>query len=135
MNVIKIGNIYGATGGNFAGNIYDIEGLCPSINTCGGGNREPIILKDMETNNKKKYSIRKLTPKECFRLMDFDDKDFEAAESVNANTNLYKQAGNSIVVGCLSAVFSQLHIQDKKTWNEMTLDERYELTKINKKDI
>lgn len=42
--------------------------------------------------------IRKLTPKECFRLMDFDDADFEKAEAVNSNTQLYKQAGNSIVV-------------------------------------
>lgn len=44
--------------------------------------------------------IRKLTPKECFRLMDFDDEDFDKAESVNSNTQLYKQAGNSIVVAC-----------------------------------
>ncbi|MGD6877867.1 DNA (cytosine-5-)-methyltransferase [Bacillus infantis] len=42
--------------------------------------------------------IRKLTPKECFRLMDFDDEDFAKAEAVNSNTQLYKQAGNSIVV-------------------------------------
>lgn len=42
--------------------------------------------------------IRKLTPKECFRLMGFDDADFEKAEAVNSNTQLYKQAGNSIVV-------------------------------------
>ena len=42
--------------------------------------------------------IRKLTPKECFRLMDFEDSDFAKAEAVNSNTQLYKQAGNSIVV-------------------------------------
>jgi DNA (cytosine-5)-methyltransferase 1 len=42
--------------------------------------------------------IRKLTPKECYRLMGFDDEDFEKAEAVNSNTQLYKQAGNSIVV-------------------------------------
>lgn len=42
--------------------------------------------------------IRKLTPKECFRLMGFSDDDFEKAEKVNSNTQLYKQAGNSIVV-------------------------------------
>lgn len=45
-----------------------------------------------------KTKIRKLTPKECFRLMDFDDADFEKASAVNSNTQLYKQAGNSIVV-------------------------------------
>ena len=45
--------------------------------------------------------IRKLTPKECFRLMGFDDADFERASAVNSNTQLYKQAGNSIVVPVL----------------------------------
>lgn len=52
--------------------------------------------------------IRKLTPKECFRLMGFDDADFEKAEAVNSNTQLYKQAGNSIVVDVLMAIFSKL---------------------------
>lgn len=42
--------------------------------------------------------IRKLTPKECFRLMGFKDEEFAKAEAVNSNTQLYKQAGNSIVV-------------------------------------
>lgn len=42
--------------------------------------------------------IRKLTPKECFRLMGFSDEDFEKAKIFNSNTQLYKQAGNSIVV-------------------------------------
>lgn len=44
--------------------------------------------------------IRKLTPKECFRLMDFEDIDFDKAAAVNSNSQLYKQAGNSIVVAC-----------------------------------
>lgn len=52
--------------------------------------------------------IRKLTPKECFRLMGFDDEDFYKAESVNSNTQLYKQAGNSIVVNVLEAIFENL---------------------------
>ena len=52
--------------------------------------------------------IRKLTPKECFRLMGFDDADFEKAEAVNSNTQLYKQAGNSIVVDVLEAIFTNL---------------------------
>ena len=42
--------------------------------------------------------IRKLTPKECFRLMGFKDEEFGKAQAVNSNTQLYKQAGNSIVV-------------------------------------
>lgn len=55
-----------------------------------------------------KYRIRKLTPKECFRLMDFDDADYEAASKVNSDTQLYKQAGNSIVVAVLEEIFRQM---------------------------
>lgn len=55
-----------------------------------------------------RYRIRKLTPKECWRLMGFTDEDFEKAASVNSNTQLYKQAGNSIVVNCLEGIFSNL---------------------------
>lgn len=54
------------------------------------------------------YRIRKLTPKECWRLMGFDDLDFEKAEKVNSNTQLYKQAGNSIVVNVLEAILKNL---------------------------
>ena len=52
--------------------------------------------------------IRKLTPKECWRLQGFDDDDFYKAEAVNSNSQLYKQAGNSIVVDVLEAVFTNL---------------------------
>lgn len=52
--------------------------------------------------------IRKLTPLECWRLMGFDDEDFYKAEKVNSNTQLYKQAGNSIVVNVLEAIFNNL---------------------------
>lgn len=52
--------------------------------------------------------IRKLTPKECWRLMGFDDKDFEKASQVNSNAQLYKQAGNSIVVNVLETIFKEL---------------------------
>jgi site-specific DNA-cytosine methylase len=54
------------------------------------------------------YRIRKLTPKECWRLMAFTDEDFHKAEQVNSNTQLYKQAGNSIVVKVLEAIFKQM---------------------------
>ena len=54
------------------------------------------------------YRIRKLTPKECWRLMGFDDADFRKAEQVNSNTQLYKQAGNSIVVNVLEGILKNL---------------------------
>ena len=55
-----------------------------------------------------KLRIRKLTPLEYWRLMGFDDEDFYKAEKVNSNTQLYKQAGNSIVVNVLEAIFDNL---------------------------
>lgn len=55
------------------------------------------------------FRIRKLTPKECWRLMGFDDDDFERAQASGAsNSQLYKQAGNSIVVDVLEAIFKNL---------------------------
>ena len=213
MEVKKLGNIYGFTGGDYAGNTYDTSGLCPAFNAMNGGNRQPMIVamrgrnpdnpsdrrggipleqrlepnqegicncltqlyKDnlvMETvkikqNNKKgyaeckiggvadlsypdsttrrgrvqgggdispalivtdlagikriesKYRIRKLTPLECWRLMGFTDEEFKAAEKVNSNTQLYKQAGNSIVVDVLVGIFrniiDSLEVEDMKS--------------------
>ena len=55
-----------------------------------------------------KLKIRRLTPKEYWRLMGFDDEDYEKASKVNSNTQLYKQAGNSIVVNVLEAILTNL---------------------------
>lgn len=60
------------------------------------------------------FRIRKLTAKECWRLMDFSDKDYEKAQKVNSATQLYKQAGNSIVVNVLVAILGQM-IEGKET--------------------
>lgn len=54
------------------------------------------------------FRIRRLTPKECWRLMGFSDEDFEKAREINSDTQLYKQAGNSIVVPVLEAIFRQM---------------------------
>lgn len=62
--------------------------------------------------------IRKLTPLECFRLMGFDDEDFNKAEKVNSNTQLYKQAGNSIVVDVIEEIYEKLF---EVYWNEEAL--------------
>lgn len=59
--------------------------------------------------------IRKLTPKECWRLMGFDDTDFEKAVKVNSNAQLYKQAGNSIVVNVLEAILINLLLEPSTT--------------------
>ena len=65
------------------------------------------VQKDSLVHNN--LRIRKLTPKECWRLMGFDDTDFEKAQKVNSNTQLYKQAGNSIVVNVLECILGNLH--------------------------
>ena len=60
----------------------------------------------------RRYRIRKLTPTECFRLMDVNDKDIEKMKSAGiAKTNLYKLAGNSIVVSCMFHLFRKLFIE------------------------
>lgn len=56
--------------------------------------------------------IRKLTPLECWRLMGFSDEDFRKAEKVNSNAQLYKQAGNSIVVNVLEKIFKNLLLEE-----------------------
>ena len=81
--------------------VYSNEGISPTLTNMQGGNRQPKI----ETNN---LRIRKLTPKECWKLMGFDDEDYEKAEKVNSNTQLYKQAGNSIVVNVLEKILKEL---------------------------
>jgi site-specific DNA-cytosine methylase len=78
------------------------------------GSTEPTLihLKDGTTitsnDSLAQYRIRKLTPLECWRLMDFTDEDFEKAAQVNSNTQLYKQAGNSIIRNVLVAIIGQM---------------------------
>lgn len=54
------------------------------------------------------FRIRRLTPLECWRLMGFTDEDFKKAQQVNSNSQLYKQAGNSIVKQVLMAIFKKM---------------------------
>lgn len=54
------------------------------------------------------HGVRKLTPRECFRLMGFSDSDFDKARAVCSDTQLYKQAGNSIVVDVLEAIIKNI---------------------------
>lgn len=134
-----------------AGSVYDTDGLSPTLDTMQGGWRQPCVQVDFvskkynEFIDKKRGTvqkgmiptlktspdigcvttdlrIRKLTPKECWRLMGFDDIDFEKAEKINSNTQLYKQAGNSIVVNVLEAIFKELfreHIADLDKWSDL----------------
>lgn len=95
----------GAYGRNFGsrGKIQDKDGITSTLQAAmgeGGGN-VPLVEPD--------FRIRKLTPKECWRLMGFDDKDFEKAKAAGiSNSQLYKQAGNSIVVNVLEGILKNL---------------------------
>lgn len=75
--------------------------VCGTIRTIDAGGNKAIL-------NHPPLRIRKLTPKECWRLMGFDDEDFEKAEKINSNTQLYKQAGNSICVPVLENILKEL---------------------------
>ncbi len=112
--------------------VYSAEGLAPTLDTMQGGSRTPkIIIDDTQqgfngircyanyapTLRASRYGlktndgirIRKLTPLECWRLMGFDDEDFyKAQQSGVSNSQLYKQAGNSIVVDVLEKIFKNI---------------------------
>lgn len=58
-------------------------------------------------------AIRKLTPKECFRLQGWTDDYFEKAEFVNSDSQLYKQAGNGVTVNVIRAIAEKLENKEK----------------------
>ena len=80
----------------------------------------------------KDYGIFKLTPRECLRLMAVRDQDIDRILSTVSNSQAYKQAGNSIVVTVLMALFSQLNIKGVTPWNELTQEQREELIEANR---
>ena len=87
------------------GRVYDVNGVSPTLGTMQGGNIQPFVgvLKDGN------FLLRKLTPRECFRLMGFDDSDFDKLVQAGfSNTRLYKMAGNSIVVDVLEHIYKYL---------------------------
>jgi DNA (cytosine-5)-methyltransferase 1 len=90
------------------------------------GRISPTILTDTEICKvETEYRIRKLTPLETWRLMGFTDEDFYKAKQVNPDTKLYKQAGNSIVVNVLEAVFRQMiDVNEQRRTNERAIHEK-----------
>ena len=80
------------------------NGVAPTLTTRPEGFKTAINVTDQ-------YRIRKLTPLECFRLMGVTDEDFYKAQAVNSNSQLYKQAGNSIVVSVLEAIFRNMFLE------------------------
>ena len=94
------------SGKGMNGNVYRTN-LSPTLTTNKGGG-----IKILQNND---YRIRKLTPLECWRLMGFRDMDYYAVKSVGiSDAQLYKQAGNSIVVTVLEAIFRNLFLKKHK---------------------
>jgi len=100
--VVRVGGLYDKDGSRHqAGSVFDPQGICSTLSTMQGGNQEPIVTGPPQ--------IRKLTPLECWRLMSFDDDAFKRAKASGiSDTQLYKMAGNSIVVKVLEAILGEL---------------------------
>lgn len=99
-SIKQVGNLNNSTsfGGNpQTGRVYDAGGIAPTLNTMQGGGREPKVL----VNSR----IRKLTPRECWRLQAFPDELFDKAKAAGlSDSQLYKQAGNSVTVNVIEAI-------------------------------
>jgi len=89
--------------------VYDVNGASPTLTTMQGGNRQPKIIDP--NYNGDGIGLRKLTPLECWRLMGFSDDDFnKSKQSGMSDSQLYKQAGNSIVVDVLVDIFKNMFL-------------------------
>lgn len=140
-------NLYPNSGNPQAGRVYNPNGISPAMDTCSGGNRMPKIVDMFNPYNNSKiedvaptqtsqcdhkttsstvlvkydnYRIRKLTPRECWRLMGVQDEQFNKLHDIS-NTQLYKLAGNSIVVDVLMGIFKNLLVSNEGTKGQLTL--------------
>lgn len=115
---------------NQCGVVYETDGISPTIRAYQGGGLEPKIIQrghgynqggeheiaptltsnSYHENNhlSNGFRIRKLTPRECWRLQGFPDWAFDKAQEVNSNSQLYKQAGNSVTVNVIEAIAREL---------------------------
>lgn len=104
------------------GGLYDnmtmefFRGALPGLSrTLKCDNSACVCVQLLNDNDMAKiYRIRKLTPKECLRLMGVSDEDIEKMRGAGiSDSQLYKLAGNSIVVDVLEAIFRNLDFQEK----------------------
>ena len=131
--VMQVGNIVDDTNIGFKnpqrGRIYSADGLSPALNCCKGGGLEPKIVEgDITSNNLLELvqaglvRIRKITPREAFRLMDIEEEYIDVLMSCGvANTGMYQLAGNSIVVGCLYHIFRKMFVEPENESDQLTL--------------
>ena len=167
MEIVKIGNLSENARDRDIERVYSRQGLSPTLNTYGGGNRMPKVLtcasrqrgkkpntyhkiefggeiansvttintdsmitkeveeewKDMSVEFEgKRLAIRKLTPWECLRLMGVNEERIkQAKQSGISKTQVYKMAGNSIVVHQLHAIFEQMFYPIPQRGEQLTL--------------
>ena len=139
--VIQVGNLIEDSNykNPHRGRVYSIEGIAPCLNCNEGGQREVKILQrghgfakggvydvapaltssKWQDNNFAiiEYWIRKLTPRECFRLMDVPEHLIDRLLSAGiSNSQLYKLAGNSIVVAVLYHIFRKMFTETAKEY-------------------
>ena len=123
----RLGNIYGDNKGTgYAGNVWNTNKLSPTLTTMQGGNRQPMIIEDNKSLTKgysktprvevngirivENFRIRKLTPRECYKLMGLTFEDCDKAKAIGvADTHLYKQAGNGIITNCCELLAEHLY--------------------------
>ncbi|MGU8434374.1 DNA cytosine methyltransferase [Clostridium perfringens] len=133
--VLVVGNI-NPSGNGINGQVYDSEGLSPTLTTNKGeGNKvlvRAVLTPDRieKRKNGRRFKengepmftltaqdrhgvnvgerIRKLTPKECWRLQGWNDEDFEKAAKVCSDSQLYKQAGNGVTVPVIFEISKRL---------------------------
>jgi DNA (cytosine-5)-methyltransferase 1 len=80
------------------------------------------FIEQMRGHQEMRYRIRKLTPRECFRLMGVDDKDIDTIQGAGiSNSQMYKMAGNSIVVDTLYHLFRKMFCETENEQQQMTL--------------
>lgn len=115
-NIEVLGN-YNKSGYD-ASRVVSTNGIAPTVKE-NHGTITGIV--DKENSKNINYRIRKLTERECGRLMGVSDEDITKMKSVCCSSQLYKQYGNSIVVDCLVAIMSQLGIKGVPKWNDCLL--------------
>lgn len=84
--------------------VNKVNGVCRTLTTMQGGHQQPFVL----IPDKGGGRIRKLTPKECWRLMGIDDSDFNKVENINSDKQLYKQCGNGIVIDVFASILEEM---------------------------
>lgn len=76
-----------------------------------GGHTAPTLETQSQLGTLEGIRIRKLTPRECFRLQGFPDEYFERAAAVCSDNQLYKQAGNSVTVNVIYEIAKRLEVE------------------------